>query len=54
MNEAQCLLGMPIAKDGVSQEILEGMINVYDKYLYAKTKQLINQYKNITFEGEYL
>lgn len=53
MNEAQCLLGMPMTNN-VDKEILNGLCKVFDYNLYPKINELINRYKNTKFEGDYL
>ena len=54
MNEGQCLLGMPILNNSMNNEILEGCLNVYHKELYPKIHNILENYKNIDFEGKYL
>ena len=54
MNEGQCLLGMPILKDSMNDDILEGCLNVYIKELYPKIEKIIETYKNIDFKEKYL
>ena len=54
MNECQCLLGMPILKDSMNDDILEGCLNVYIKELYPKIEKIIETYKNIDFKEKYL
>ena len=54
MNECQCLLGMPILKDSMNDDILEGCLNVYIKELYPKIEGIIETYKNIDFKEKYL
>lgn len=54
MNEGQCLLGMPILNNSMNNEILEGCLNVYHKELYPKIHNILENYKNIDFEGNYL
>lgn len=54
MNEHQCLLGMPITKNDINDEIIEGIINVYEKYLYPKVDKIITKYSKIICDGEYL
>lgn len=53
MNEMQCLLGMPM-KEQVSCEILNGLCNVFDKYIYPKSKEIIKRYLNAQLGGDYL
>lgn len=54
MNEHQCLLGMPITENDINDEIIEGIINVYEKYLYPKVDKIITKYSKIICNGEYL
>ena len=54
MNEGQCLLGMPILNNSMNNEILEGCLNVYHKELYPKIHNILENYKNIDFEENYL
>lgn len=54
MNEAQCLLGMPILNNSINEDILNGCINVYIKELYPKIDRILEKYKNIDFKGKYL
>lgn len=53
MNEAQCLLGMPVTENGMSKEILGGLMTVYEKYLYPKAKDILNRYKYADFGESY-
>lgn len=53
MNEAQCLVGMPIREDSNNEEILTGLVNVYNKYLYPKIEGILKKYENIIFGGDY-
>lgn len=53
MNEAQCLLGMPIHKE-INEDIIESLIKVFDKNLYPKINDILNRYKDTKFEGEYV
>lgn len=52
MNEAQCLIGMPVKE--ISQEVVEGVSKVYSEFLYSMIKPIITKYKDFSFEGEYL
>lgn len=52
MNESQCLLGIPI-KNKLSNDIIEGCLNVYKKELYPKIDDMVKRYKNISFSKEY-
>lgn len=54
MTEMQCLVGMPILKNAINEEIVNGCFNVYNKELFPKIKNIIERYENIKFEGEYL
>lgn len=54
MNESQCLLGIPVTKDSINMEIIEGCVNVYCKELYPKIDEILKRYENIDFEGEYI
>ena len=54
MTEMQCLVGMPILKNAINEEIVNGCFNVYNKELFPKIKGIIKKYENIKFEGEYL
>ena len=53
-NESQCLLGMPILKDAINDDILEGCLNVYIKELYPKIEKIIETYQNIDFQENYI
>ncbi len=53
MNEAQCLLGMPI-NNSMNDEILDGCINVYKRELYPRISEIIKKYENIEFDKEYI
>ena len=52
MNESQCLLGMPI-KNKLSDDIIEGCLNIYKKELYPKIDDMVERYKNINLTKEY-
>ena len=54
MTEMQCLVGMPILKNAINEEIVNGCFTVYNKELFPKIKGIIKKYENIKFEGEYL
>jgi len=54
MSESQCLLGMPIVDNSMNDDILEGCFKVYSKELYPKIKDIVKEYENIEFEGEYI
>ncbi len=53
MNEAQCLLGMPI-NNSMNEEILASCANIYKKELYPKIEKIIKNYENIEFSKEYI
>lgn len=53
MHESQCLLGMPIG-NSMNDDILNGCFNVYLKELYPKIEDILENYKNVEFDEEYL
>ncbi len=52
--EPQCLLGLPLKKDEIDNEIISSILNVYEKLLKDKSKNLIQKYRNIEISGEYI
>ena len=52
--EPQCLLGLPLKKEQIDDEIINSTANVFDKLLESKAQELINKYKDIDFMGEYI
>lgn len=53
MNESQCLLGMPITSE-LNKNIIEGCLKAYHKELYPKIKKILEDYKEVEFEENYL
>lgn len=54
MSECQCLVGMAIGDEGVNNDIVNGLINLYEKHFSAKIDLIINKYKDVIFDGDYL
>lgn len=52
--ESQCLLGCPINKDNINEELINSVCNVYEKYLKEKAIEVIENYNNISICGEYI
>ena len=52
--EAQCLLGLPLKKEQIDDEIINSTANVFDKLLENKAQELIDKYKDIEVMGEYI
>lgn len=52
--EPQCLLGCPISKDNINEELINSICNVYDKYLEEKAIKVIEGYNNINICGEFI
>lgn len=52
--EPQCLLGCPISKDNINDELINSVCNVYEKYLKEKAIKVIEDYNNISICGEYI
>lgn len=52
--ESQCLLGCPINKDNINEELINSVCNVYEKYLKEKAIKVIENYNNISICGEYI
>lgn len=52
--EPQCLLGMPLDKNKIDKEIINATINILEKLLKNKAKEMIEKYKDIDIVGEYL
>lgn len=52
--EPQCLLGCPIAKDNINDELINSISNVYDKYLKEKAIKIIENYQNINICEEFI
>ena len=52
--EPQCLFGMPLDKNNIDKEIINATINILEKLLKNKAKELIEKYKDIDIIGEYL
>ncbi len=52
--EPQCLLGLPLKKEQIDDEIINSTANIFDKLLKSKAQELIDKYKDIDFIGEYI
>ncbi len=52
--EPQCLLGCPISKDNINEELINSICNVYDKYLKEKAIKAIENYNNINICEEFI
>ena len=50
--EPKCLMGVPICKNQLNEEILNSIINVYESYLKPKAEKMIFDYKDIKINGE--
>lgn len=53
-NESQCLLGMPLEKNTIDDDILDATVKVYKELLFSKIDLLVKRYLNIDFGEEYL
>ena len=54
VNEAQCLLGMPLEKDFVNNDELMATIRVYKELLHVKVDGLVKRYSKVSFGEEYV
>lgn len=52
--EPQCLLGCPISKDDVDDDLINSISNVYDKYLKEKAIKTIDNYSTINICKEFI
>ena len=52
--EPQCLLGCPISKENINEELINSICNVYDKYLKEKAIKVIENYNNINICEEFI
>ena len=52
--EPQCLLGCPISKDNINDELINSICNVYDKYIKEKAIKVIANYSNINICEEFI
>lgn len=52
--EPQCLLGCPISKDNINEELINSICNVYDRYLKEKAIKVIEDYNNINICEEFI
>lgn len=52
--EPKCLIGVPICKNFLNEEILNSLIKVYESYLKPKAKKMLYDYKDIKINGEYV
>lgn len=50
--EPQCLLGVPILDK--NEDILMATVNVYEKYLKQKAKEILKRYKNLRINGDFI
>ena len=50
--EPQCLLGVPILDK--NEDILMATVNVYEKYLKQKAKEILKRYKNLIINGDFI
>ena len=51
--ELQCLLGCPIKKEEIDDQLIESICNVYEKYLKEKAIKAINDYSNINISEDF-
>ncbi len=52
--EPQCLLGCPLKKDNIDNDLIKAIVKVYHNYLLEKIEKCINDYKDIIFIGDYI
>ena len=52
--EPQCLLGCPISKENINEELINSICNVYDKYLKEKAIKVIEDSNNINICEEFI
>ena len=52
--EPQCLLGCPISKDNINEELITSICNVYEKYLKEKAIKVIGDYNNINICEDFI
>ena len=52
--EPQCLLGCPINKDNIDEELINSVCNVYEKYLEEKAIKVVEDYININICEEFV
>ena len=50
--ESQCLLGVPILDK--NEDILMATVNVYEKYLKQKAKEILKRYKNLIINRDFI
>ena len=53
-NETQCLLGMPLENDLRDKEMEDAVKKVYEELLFKKIDLLINRYKIVSLEEDYI
>lgn len=51
--ESQCLLGMPLKDTDINKDIIQSIVNIYEKLIEPQAKKLIDKYKDIDIVGEY-
>ena len=52
--EPQCLLGCPVSKDNINEELINSICNVFDRYLEEKAIKVIEDYHNINIYKEFI
>lgn len=52
--EPQCLLGCPLRKNDIDEEIVQAVVNVYKNYLLEKVYKCIENFKDIKHMGDYI
>ena len=51
--EPQCLLGMPMKKADLTEELILGCRNIFDHLLKDRAQELIDKYQNVEIVGEF-
>lgn len=51
--ELQCLLGCPVSKEEIDNQLIDSICNVYEKYLKDKAIKVINDYININISEDF-
>lgn len=50
--EPQCLLGVPLKKEDIDNEIIITTEKVYEKYFKLKIDDILDRYKNVNMDGK--
>ena len=50
--EPQCLLGVPTQEK--NENILMATVNVYEKYLKQRAREILNRYKDLKLNGDFI